>query len=333
MTDEALVETSARRVDADGVPILVVSFVGKYGYGCEGNGDARKMAEDVEAILAAHEDAEAVVFDGTRLWYKWGDEIGRVSGGGRPWVWAVSEETSGLVSYVAAEMAREPSEWLFPSVEEAIAAARARVVAEVTELHGADGALCERWQREPRGRRELSFDERGRVVLETLYARAARIVERIGRDESGAVKYAAEWPFPDARGGRNEACRIGARLVFEAGELRTIDFTPWQTGGPLPADWLSRIEAHTTLRELILDDTSVSDGEVAELLARCPGLERLSLNGVRLEGAFLAPPSRAGRLRDIGLFNGSVPAHVARAFARENPRVNVGYDEMYEKAG
>lgn len=309
MTDEAPVMTTARRVHSGGVSILVVTFTGEVGFGCRGNGDARKMADDLEAFLDGHEDVEALVLDGTQLAYRWGDEIGRVHGRGRPYVWAVSEATSGLVSYFAQEMNLQPSEWLLPSVDAAIAEVSLRAMRESVDFHNASGEVCERWQREPRGRRELSYQE-NICVLETLTTRTGTMVERIRRDEQGEIEVLVEWPFLDARGEANEACRMDARLVFERSVLRTIDFNPQQTRRKLPRDWLSRIATAPAVKEVVLDRTGVSDNDVADLLKRCPGIEKLSLNEVELEGTFLQPPSPAERLREVDLFGKRVPDRV-----------------------
>src|SRR5262249_9505166 len=160
-------------------------FIGEYGFGCQGNGDARKMAEDLRVLLETYPSTDALVLDATRLRYEWGDEIGRVTTDGRPYVWAVSEETSGLASYFSEESNLEPSEWLFPSLEDAVAAVRARVVSDALELHDSAGSVIERWRRETRGRREISYHEE-RVTHETLYNPPKRRIERIGRDEQGA---------------------------------------------------------------------------------------------------------------------------------------------------
>ncbi|HEU4408140.1 MAG TPA: hypothetical protein VFS43_22955 [Polyangiaceae bacterium] len=114
MSDEVPIWCEGVMVESEaGVRLLVVTFEGTYGHGCQGNGDAAAMLEAVERLVREHPEAEGAVLDATRLDYEWGDRIGSVSEplAAMPWAWAVSERSAGrcgLTSYVEAEMGMRP---------------------------------------------------------------------------------------------------------------------------------------------------------------------------------------------------------------------------------
>lgn len=70
-------EISTRVPSGSRIAVLVVSFVGKYRYGSEGEPDARLMEAVISSARIAYRP-DAIVLDFIRLDYEWGDDLGRV---------------------------------------------------------------------------------------------------------------------------------------------------------------------------------------------------------------------------------------------------------------
>jgi hypothetical protein len=67
-------------VDLPSLPVseaLVMKFIGTYGYGSSGNGDARYMIAVTKAAIE-YSDPDALIFDFSQLRYAWGDMLGAV---------------------------------------------------------------------------------------------------------------------------------------------------------------------------------------------------------------------------------------------------------------
>lgn len=108
---------------------LVVKFSGCSGVGCANNVDAIYM----EAVIASgliHFSHQALVLDLQEMSYEWGDQMVRPLGAGQghyvdadlPTAVVVSDlNREGLTSLVRDEMLADPSEWLFDTLEEALA--------------------------------------------------------------------------------------------------------------------------------------------------------------------------------------------------------------------
>ncbi|WNG51638.1 hypothetical protein F0U60_51615 [Archangium minus] len=277
--DGAPIEVTHRVVEEHGVPVLLISFLGTYGFGSGGNGDAGRMEDAVKSIAESHPGLEVVVLDGTSLDYQWGDMIGRVAVplGGRAWVWAVSERCSGgLTSYIEAEEGLSPREWLFEPLAAAVAEVVRRRRAGRFELHDSEGGVAQECAWTERGYRERQYASEGPGV-ESLWANR-RLVERVYRGSAGEEEWLVMWPFPDEAGGRSEACRLGARVIIKQGRIRTLDFNPRQTGRTLRPDWLEVVCSYPELYELDLCHTPVTDEDVARVLERLPDLTRLALS-------------------------------------------------------
>lgn len=68
-----------------GSDALVMKFIGTYGYGSGGNGDARYMIAVTKAAIE-YSDPDALIFDFSQLRYAWGDMLEAVlSAGYRLW--------------------------------------------------------------------------------------------------------------------------------------------------------------------------------------------------------------------------------------------------------
>ena len=132
--------------DGPGRAALIIRFVGQYGVGCKGNGDAAYMNAVASAGLAAW-NPNRLILDFRELEYVWGDMLtsvlcvgdGRVrylellgSGiadpkdmqpGNIPTAVVISDKCrEGITSLLVQEMREDPAKWLFGSLEGALAA-------------------------------------------------------------------------------------------------------------------------------------------------------------------------------------------------------------------
>ncbi len=191
-------------------------------------------------------------------------------------------------------------------------------------MHASNGVVWYTWRREPRGRRKSSVREINGVSLhdETLFDLRGRIIEDLFRKPDGTLERIFEFPIQDAAGGENDACRLGAKLFSLEGRLRTIDFNPAVTKRPLPADWIDRVAAHPTVTTVVLDGTGVATGALLRLLERCPHLERLWLNGLRLEADFFAS-SLLANLKVISMWNTTAPTGAAKQLVMRYPTIEI----------
>ncbi len=64
-----------------GSEALVMKFIGTYGYGSGGNGDARYMIAVTKAAIE-YSDPDALIFDFSGLCYEWGDMLEAVLAAG-----------------------------------------------------------------------------------------------------------------------------------------------------------------------------------------------------------------------------------------------------------
>jgi hypothetical protein len=118
--------------------VLVIAFIGKAGNSHEFCGTFNFMDAMIAAgVVAWH--PFAVVLDLRQLSYAWGDEMQGTLGSAYDYVSGSSLPTSvvvsdlnrkGLTSLVIQEMFASPGDWLFETVEDAIAAVDRRVDAQ-----------------------------------------------------------------------------------------------------------------------------------------------------------------------------------------------------------
>jgi hypothetical protein len=112
---------------------LVVAFAGEAGNSHECCGTFAFMKAMIAAGVAAWEPV-AVVLDLRRLTYEWGDnmlDVLSIVDDSRPLAIVVSDlNREGLTSLVAQEMLAQPGDWLFESVEGAVAATDRAFVAQ-----------------------------------------------------------------------------------------------------------------------------------------------------------------------------------------------------------
>ena len=130
-----------------GVDALIIKFVGSYGVGCKGNGDACYMRAVASAGLEAWHTG-VLVFDFSELDYVWGDMLSTVLSVGKgkvralerlflgktsdisdlkpsdiPTLVVVSDRCRKAVrSLLVAEMSEDPVGWMFDSLQTAISA-------------------------------------------------------------------------------------------------------------------------------------------------------------------------------------------------------------------
>lgn len=138
-----IVTSSAGKV----VDALIIKFVGAYGVGCKGNGDACYMRAVASAGLEAWRPG-VLVFDLSELDYVWGDMLQTVLSVGKgkvsvlerlflgktsdisdlkpsdiPTLVVVSDRCRKAVrSLLMKEMSEDPAKWMFDSLQSAISA-------------------------------------------------------------------------------------------------------------------------------------------------------------------------------------------------------------------
>jgi hypothetical protein len=105
--------------------VLVVSFYGEYGDGCDGGEDATFMVAITAGAIAAL-PRFALILDLREMAYVWGDKLTEVlySGESRfeaaelPTAVVVSDRCrAGMTSLVRAEMSEDASQWLYDSLQ------------------------------------------------------------------------------------------------------------------------------------------------------------------------------------------------------------------------
>jgi hypothetical protein len=309
------VVTTGELLDADGVPVLVFHFVGEY----RGEDDGKQMRAETDALLAAHPEAQGMVLDATELCYESGPGLDGVVLKGRPRVWAVSDKSRGLHAFIRDERQLSPGEWLFPSEKDAIAAVRSRVV-DGYVLHAADGVtVVETSRPEPGGRRiECKSEADGvPVALSQLVDPHGVLIEMLTTWPDGSRRR-VQYPRLDARGQQNEACLVGGQLTALGDTFTKVDFNPVWTERPLDGDWIERLAARPHLIRVSLDDTSVSTAEILELLRRCPHLEALYLNRLKLDAELFTSPLLAN-LKRLQLHGAETPPGAVAQLAALHP--------------
>jgi hypothetical protein len=309
------VVTTGELLDADGVPILVFHFVGEY----RGEADAKQMRADTDALLAAHPEAQGMVLDATELSYASGPGLDDIVLKGRPRVWAGAGKSRGLRDFIETERGLSPAEWLFPSVRDAMATVRSRVV-DGYVLHTADETtVVETGRPEPGGRRiECDSEDGGApVALSQLVDRRGVLIEKLTTWKDGSQKR-VQYPRLDARGHENEACLVGGQLTAWADGFVKVDFNPVWRERPMPSDWIDRVAARPHLLRVSLDDTSVSTAEILQLLERCPHLEELYLHRLKLDAELFTSPL-FGKLKRLQLHGADTPPGAPAQLAALHP--------------
>lgn len=112
--------------------VLIVGFEGEAGNSHEHCGTFTFMRAMITAGVVAW-DPTAVVLDLRRLAYEWGDDMLRVLDveGDAPVAVVVSDlNREGLTSLVEEEIPGRPEDWLFESIEEAVAAVDRAAIAD-----------------------------------------------------------------------------------------------------------------------------------------------------------------------------------------------------------
>ena len=143
--------------------VLVISFGGTYGYGCLGNKDAMIMEAVIKAAMLAWNYLHAIILDLSAMCYQWGDMIGdAISATGPVPVLIVTSPLNriGLTSYVSSEMDGDPAEWLFESVDTALAELQQRFQANIFIRHTTTGEVYQ----------EIYFED-GQVILIRSYTK------------------------------------------------------------------------------------------------------------------------------------------------------------------
>ncbi len=307
--------TTGELLDVDGVPVLVFHFVGDY----VGEADAKQMRADTDALLAAHPEAQGMVLDATELSYTSGAGLDDIVLKGRPRVWAISDKSRGLHEFIKSERGLSPEEWLFPSVQDAIATVRSRVV-DGFVLHAADGTTpVETNYVEPGGRRieRGSEDDGVPVALSQFVDLRGQLIERLTTWQDGSQRR-VQFPRLDSLGNENEACRVGGQLTAWGDTFVKVDFNPAWRERPMPTDWIERLVARPNLVRVSLDDTNVSSAEILQLLERCPHLEELYLHRVKLDAELFTSPL-FGRLRRLQLHGAETPPGAIAQLAALHP--------------
>lgn len=128
---------------------IVIAFQGEYGFGCRGADDAAYMKAMIVGADAAW-GPDAIILNLRELRYEWGDEMADVlsTAACLPGAGCVEEEAEhaparcaivasdlnrdGLTSLVDEELFSQPEDWLFSSLEDAVAATD-RMVADRIE--------------------------------------------------------------------------------------------------------------------------------------------------------------------------------------------------------
>jgi hypothetical protein len=118
--------------------LLVVTFVGTYGMGSAGNGDAVFMRAVLALALRAFAPA-GVVLDLRDLDYRWGDMMGAVLNDATirnvpPSVVISDLCRKAMTSLVTTELGEDPADWLFGSPGDAIHAVDNRVQRALAEV-------------------------------------------------------------------------------------------------------------------------------------------------------------------------------------------------------
>jgi len=115
--------------------VLVISFIGSYGYGSRGNKDAILMEAVIGASLETWPSIQAIILNLRQLSYRWGDAIDKAFVGS-PLMLVISDiNREGLTSFVDEEMQAEPSEWLYESFDAAVMELEKRLEAQKYLLH------------------------------------------------------------------------------------------------------------------------------------------------------------------------------------------------------
>lgn len=310
------VVTTGELLDVDGVPILVFHFAGEY----LGEADAKQMRADTDALLAVHPEAQGMILDATELWYTTGAGVEGIVLKGRPRVWAFSEKSRGLHGFIKNERDMSPSEWLFPSVQDAVATVRSRVV-DGYVLHAADGTtVVETSRPEPAGRRvEIDSEEDGvPVTLSQLIDLTGGVMlEKLTTWKNGSQRR-VQYPRLDARGNENEACLVGGQLTAWSDTFIKVDFNPVWRKRPMPADWIERVAARPNLVRVSLDDTNITTAEILRLLERCPHLEVLYLHRLKLDAELFTSPLLF-KLKRLQLHGAETPPGAVAQLAALHP--------------
>lgn len=119
---------------------LVIKFDGEAGNSHEHCGTFRFMSAMIAAGVAAWSPS-TVVLDLTNLIYDWGDEMATILGGlPLPTAIIVADcNREGLTSLVEYEMDGTVSDWLFDTLEEALAACACKYAVEISKpMHNSE---------------------------------------------------------------------------------------------------------------------------------------------------------------------------------------------------
>jgi len=323
-TQQARNEHAEIRI-VDGSPILVARFEGSY----EGFERRVALGTTLRELYPRFPEAIGVVVDVTRAslalhTYTPADfhACTDVFFEPLPWAWAASASSRDELDY---DMRRSggtsPEEWIFPSGEEALREVLRQVTASEVCFHDLDGGVRQRLQRGPRGVLIENVQQDGSSG-ETLYVGRAS-VETTRRDAKGEIIWRAQWPLRDATGAENEACRMEARLIYNAEGRLMLDFNPESTRRPLCEAWLSRLAAAQNPFGLDLSGTGATDRDVEAALDACPGLESLCLDHTKVTTRSLARFGEATRLRSLALDGCKISVRKLRALLKLRPELQV----------
>jgi hypothetical protein len=299
----------------DGLPVLVVSLRGRVESHVPRQRLATAISDAVERASSAAVDPELAVLDTTGMdepcssvgGYRLDELLGKFiddlpRGLRRMWLWAARpNDDCGIRSWFGEDM-------VVPSLDDALDRLAARRNAGVFEERRPDGRLASSHRWTDRGCVVTwEPDERdGRIT--SLWYRT-RLIERLEESADGTVRWHAQWPYPDGRGDRNQACHLGAYVYVEANAIKRIG----SISETLPAGWLESIRAHRHLEELDLEDTGVTDAEVLQVLEWFPHLHTLRLSGTQVTDALADALARGvGAALDRVVFGDSAVSAAAR---------------------